>query len=69
MLDDTNLDTRMRRLKRDVCAMTDLAKGTLPDHPVEVKVIEGDLCGEINVFRGRTTHGSEARRGKVRVLG
>lgn len=37
--------------------MTNLAKGTLPDDSVEVKVIEGDLGGEIDVFRRRTTHG------------
>ena len=48
----------MRRLKeRSICAMTNLAKGTLSDYSVEVKVIERDLGGEIDVFRRRTTHG------------
>lgn len=35
---------------RRVWATTNLAKGTLSDHPVEVEVIEGDLAGEIDVL-------------------
>jgi hypothetical protein len=48
--------------------MTDLAKGTFTDHSVEVEVIEGDLGGEVNILRGRTTHGWRARRGGLRAF-
>lgn len=37
-------------------AMTDLAKGTFTDYSVEVEVIESDLCGKVDILRGRTTH-------------
>jgi hypothetical protein len=37
--------------------MTDLAKGPFTDYSVEVEVIKRDFAGEIDVFRGRATHG------------
>jgi len=49
--------------------MTDFAKGTFTDHSVEVEVIEGDLGGEVDILRGRTTHGWKARRGGIGVTG
>jgi hypothetical protein len=36
--------------------MADLAKSTFTDHSVEIEVIEGDLCGKVDILRGRTTH-------------
>jgi hypothetical protein len=45
--------------------MTDLAKGTFTDHSVEVEVIEGDLCGEVDILRRRTTHDWGARKGGI----
>jgi len=35
----------------------DLAKGTFTNYSVEVEVVESDLSGEIDILRGRTTHG------------
>lgn len=43
--------------------MTDLAKGTFTDYSVEVKVIEGDLGGEVDILRGCTAHGWRTGRG------
>ncbi len=43
--------------------MTDLAKGTFANHSVEVEVIEGNLCGEVDILRGGTTHGRKVRMG------
>jgi hypothetical protein len=37
--------------------MTNQAEGTSTDHSVEVEVRRCDLTGEIDVFRGRATHG------------
>lgn len=45
--------------------MTDLAKGTFTDYSVEVEVIEGYLCGEVDILRGCTAHGWEVRKGGI----
>jgi hypothetical protein len=46
----------------------DLAKSAFAHYPVEVEVVEADLCSKIDGVGGCTTHESKSERGGNEVL-